>query len=55
MTELYSNSGTPASYREMDGNGVHAYKLVNAKGDVHYVKFHWKKFAGDKKTSTLKK
>ncbi len=48
LTELYSNSGTPASYREMDGNGVHAYKLVNAKGDVHYVKFHWKSLQGIK-------
>ena len=46
LTELYSNSGTPASYRQMDGNGVHAYKLVNAKGDVHYVKFHWKTLQG---------
>ncbi|NWD70494.1 catalase [Pseudomonas gingeri] len=46
LTELYSDSGTPASYREMDGNGVHAYKLVNAKGEVHYVKFHWKSLQG---------
>jgi len=46
LTELYSNAGTPASYREMDGNGVHAYKLVNAKGDVRYVKFHWKSLQG---------
>ena len=46
LTELYSNSGTPASYREMDGNGVHAYKLINAKGEVHYVKFHWKSLQG---------
>jgi len=46
LTELYSDSGTPASYREMDGNGVHAYKLINAKGDVHYVKFHWKSLQG---------
>ncbi|WP_339481962.1 MULTISPECIES: catalase KatB [unclassified Pseudomonas] len=46
LTELYSNSGTPASYREMDGNGVHAYKLVNTKGEVHYVKFHWKSLQG---------
>ena len=46
LTELYSNAGTPASYREMDGNGVHAYKLINAKGDVHYVKFHWKSLQG---------
>jgi catalase len=30
----------------MDGNGVHAYKLVNAAGDVHYVKFNWKSLQG---------
>ena len=48
LTQLYSNEGTPASYRFMDGNGVHAYKLVNAKGDVHYVKFHWKSLQGIK-------
>jgi catalase len=30
----------------MDGNGVHAYKLVNAQGEVHYVKFHWKSLQG---------
>lgn len=42
LTLLYSNEGAPASYREMDGNSVHAYKLVNARGEVHYVKFHWK-------------
>ncbi|MEE3507110.1 MULTISPECIES: catalase [unclassified Pseudomonas] len=46
LTELYSNNGTPASYREMDGNGVHAYKLVNARGQVHYVKFQWKSLQG---------
>ncbi|MBO8133909.1 catalase KatB [Dickeya fangzhongdai] len=48
LTLLYSNEGTPASYRNMDGNGVHAYKLVNAKGEVHYVKFHWKTLQGVK-------
>jgi catalase len=48
LTELYSNNGTPASYREMDGNSVHAYKLVNAKGQVHYVKFQWKSLQGIK-------
>lgn len=41
LTYLYSDLGIPASYREMDGNGVHAYKFVNAKGQVTYVKFHW--------------
>ena len=48
LTQLYSNEGTPASYRFMDGNGVHAYKLVNAKGEAHYVKFHWKSLQGIK-------
>ncbi|MFB4391012.1 MULTISPECIES: catalase KatB [unclassified Pseudomonas] len=48
LTLLYSNEGTPANYREMDGNSVHAYKLVNAKGEVHYVKFHWKTLQGQR-------
>ncbi|MFP1923646.1 catalase [Lonsdalea quercina] len=48
LTLLYSNEGTPATYRNMDGNGVHAYKLINAKGEVHYVKFHWKTLQGVK-------
>ena len=29
LTRVYSDYGTPASYREMDGNSVHAYKFVN--------------------------
>ena len=48
LTLLYSNEGTPVGYRFMDGNSVHAYKLVNAKGEVHYVKFHWKSLQGQK-------
>ncbi len=48
LTLLYSNEGTPASYRNMDGNGVHAYKLLNSNGEVHYVKFHWKTLQGMK-------
>ena len=48
LTELYANSGTPASYREMDGNSVHAYKLINAEGEVSYVKFQWKSVQGVK-------
>ena len=41
LTRLYSTEGMPDSYRDMDGYGVHAFKLVNANGEVHYVKFHW--------------
>jgi catalase len=48
LTRLYSDFGTPATYREMDGNSVHAYKFVNAKGDVRYVKFHWKSLQGQR-------
>jgi len=41
LTWLFSDYGTPANYREMVGNGVHAYKWVNEKGEVTYVKYHW--------------
>ena len=46
LTLLFSNEGTPASYREMDGSSVHAYKLVNADGQYRYVKFSWKSQQG---------
>jgi len=41
LMHLYSDDGMPDSYRHMDGYGVHAFKFVNAQGEVHYVKFHW--------------
>jgi len=41
LTQVYSNLGTPASYRTMDGNGVHAFKLVDADGNVVFAKFRW--------------
>ncbi|AJP70896.1 catalase [Sphingomonas hengshuiensis] len=41
LTHVYSNLGTPASYRTMDGNGVHAFKLVNAQGETVFAKFRW--------------
>jgi catalase len=46
LTHLYTVEGMPDSYRHMDGYGVHAFKFVNANGDVHYVKFHWKSEQG---------
>lgn len=48
LTLLFSNYGTPATYRHMDGSSVHAYKLVNGNGDYHYVKFNWKSQQGVK-------
>ena len=47
LSQVYSDKGTPKSYREMDGNGVHAYKFVNRNGDFQYVKFHWKSLQGE--------
>src|SRR6202790_4860185 len=46
LTHMYANEGMPDSYRHMDGFGVHAFKMINAKGEVHYVKFHWKSDQG---------
>lgn len=46
LTQLYSNLGTPASYRTMDGFGVHAFKLVAADGSIVFAKFHWKSQQG---------
>ncbi|PZM62897.1 catalase [Paenibacillus dendritiformis] len=46
MTWLFSDLGIPASYREMDGFSVHAFKWVNEKGDVVYVKYTWKSLQG---------
>ena len=48
FTFLFSDQATPASYRQMDGNGVHAFKFVNKKGAVRYVKFHWISQQGQK-------
>ena len=39
---LFSNRGTPYSYRFMNGYGSHTFKMVNAEGQVHFVKFHLK-------------
>lgn len=41
LSWLFSDYGTPANYRQMEGNGVHAYKWVNDKGEVTYVKYKW--------------
>ncbi|MDR3538955.1 MAG: catalase [Acetobacteraceae bacterium] len=46
LTLLYSDQGMPASYRNMDGFGVHAFRLVNAQGQQIFAKFHWKSLQG---------
>ncbi len=39
---VMSDRGIPRSLRMMQGFGVHTFRLVNAKGESHFVKFHWK-------------
>jgi catalase len=37
-----SDRAVPRSLRMMEGFGIHAFRFVNARGDSHFVKFHWK-------------
>lgn len=37
-----SDRAIPRSFRFMEGFGVHTFRLVNAEGKSHFVKFHWK-------------
>jgi catalase len=48
ITWLFSPFGIPASYREMRGSGVHAYKWVNADGNAILVKYHFIPKAGER-------
>jgi catalase len=41
-----SDRAIPRSYRMMQGFGVNTYRLVNDRGDSHFVKFHWNPKAG---------
>jgi catalase len=41
-----SDRAIPRSYRTMQGFGVHTFRLVNAEGESHFVKFHWSPKAG---------
>ncbi|HET7729301.1 MAG TPA: catalase [Usitatibacter sp.] len=38
---VMSDRAIPRSYRMMQGFGVHTFRLVNAKGEARFVKFHW--------------
>lgn len=43
---LMSDRAIPRSYRMMEGFGVHTFRLINAEGQSHFVKFHWKPLLG---------
>jgi catalase len=39
---IMSDRAIPRSFRFMEGFGVHTFRLVNAKNESTFVKFHWK-------------
>src|SRR5690348_6569802 len=41
-----SDRAIPRSLRMMEGFGVHTFRLINAKGQAFFVKFHWKPLLG---------
>ncbi|MCH5584946.1 catalase [Shimazuella sp. AN120528] len=42
LTWVFSDYGTPANYRQMNGFGVHTFQWVNKQNERFYVKYHWK-------------
>ncbi|HEA29188.1 MAG TPA: catalase [Leeuwenhoekiella sp.] len=43
-----SDRAIPRSLRMMEGFGIHTFRLINAEGKSHFVKFHWKPLLGVK-------
>lgn len=43
---LMSDRALPRAYANMEGFGVHTFRLVNDKGLSRFVKFHWKPVLG---------
>ncbi|WP_447588883.1 catalase [Aquipseudomonas campi] len=48
VTILFSDRGIPDGYRHMHGFGSHTYSLINAQGERHWVKWHYKTKQGIK-------
>jgi len=46
-----SDRGIPRTLRHIEGFGVHTFRLVNAKGEGKFVKFHWKPVLGIESTT----
>jgi catalase len=43
---VMSDRALPRSFRTMQGFGVHTFRLLNARGQSRFVKFHWEPLAG---------
>ena len=48
VTVLFSDRGTPATYRHMNGYSSHTYKWYNDQGDYFWVQYHFKTDQGIK-------
>jgi catalase len=48
VTVLFSDRGTPASYRHMNGYSSHTFKWYNQKGEYFWVQYHFKTDQGIK-------
>jgi catalase len=48
VTILFSDRGTPATYRNMNGYSSHTYKWYNKKGEYFWVQYHFKTDQGIK-------
>ncbi|PKB13502.1 catalase [Novosphingobium kunmingense] len=46
-----SDRGIPRTLRNIEGFGVHTFRLVNDKGQSQFVKFHWKPVLGLESTT----
>ena len=51
ITTLFSDRGTPYGFRHMNGYSSHTFKWVNAKGEVFFMKYHFKTDQGIKNFS----
>jgi catalase len=48
VTILFSDRGTPATYRHMNGYSSHTFKWYNSKGEYCWVQYHFKTDQGIK-------
>ncbi|MEA5580994.1 catalase [Nodularia harveyana UHCC-0300] len=46
VTILFSDRGTPKTYRHMNGYGSHTFSLINAQGERFWCKFQFKTIQG---------
>ncbi|MEO5668361.1 MAG: catalase [Bdellovibrionota bacterium] len=43
---VMSDRAIPRSLRMMEGFGVHTFRMINAKGESHFMKWHWRPTIG---------